>query len=545
MFLAAILLAQAISVLSLTSSEATGNPPQIYVGKTACATETLHFSWTLSSDPTGTGQTVNIVHARSAGTCSSTTAIAAPDTTNAAPSQTITGSDSVAADKMILDQTDAGMAGGCDNTTTTSAAPYVTYYCVQVLGNSLFSGTQVSAASIAVNFATAPPTPPASVVAEGGDQHLRVNWAAGNTAENIAYYDVHVLAAGDTLDTSKYSQRVNAQTNADVSQTDTGASLQNNVDYTVQVVATDVYGNVSDVSSAATGTPVAVLDFYGLYRNEGGGAEGHGGCTSSGATWIVLLGLAAGLWARRKKAGAALLLLFSLLVPAVARADDRPPRRILVGFKVDRYDPKVDSEAGLTGAPYHEIFGPRAPLRYQLEVDWEVAHPFGSLLVGVTAGFWQNYGKGLVADAAGHPVVPHTQSSDTALLDVLPLGAIVTYRFDLLADRWPRFPFIPYAQAGLMRALWASFAGNGNVSQDKSSGARGSGWSYGYTTALGVAFSLDAIDPPLAREAYMDTGIQRSAVFAEYGWTHLDDFGKSGTLILSDRAWRFGLSVEF
>ena len=41
------------------------------------------------------------------------------------------------------------------------------------------------------------------------------------------------------------------------------------------------------------------------------------------------------------------------------------------------------------------------------------------------------------------------------------------------------------------------------------------------------------------------TGIQRTSLFAEYGWTRLDDFHKSGTLILSDRAWRFGLSVEF
>ena len=40
-------------------------------------------------------------------------------------------------------------------------------------------------------------------------------------------------------------------------------------------------------------------------------------------------------------------------------------------------------------------------------------------------------------------------------------------------------------------------------------------------------------------------GIQRTCFFAEYGWTRLNDFGKSGALILSDRAWRFGLSVEF
>jgi len=60
-----------------------------------------------------------------------------------------------------------------------------------------------------------------------------------------------------------------------------------------------------------------------------------------------------------------------------------------------------------------------------------------------------------------------------------------------------------------------------------------------------VAVDLGAIDESLAREAYVGTGIQRTSLFAEYGWTRLNDFGKSGALILSDRAWRFGVSVEF
>jgi hypothetical protein len=96
-----------------------------------------------------------------------------------------------------------------------------------------------------------------------------------------------------------------------------------------------------------------------------------------------------------------------------------------------------------------------------------------------------------------------------------------------------------------MEALWVSYNGNGSVSSGRSAGGRGSGWTRGYTTALGVAFNLNAIDPDVAREAYLDTGIQRTALFAEYGWTYLNDFHKAGALVLSDHAWRFGLSVEF
>ena len=161
--------------------------------------------------------------------------------------------------------------------------------------------------------------------------------------------------------------------------------LQNDITYTVTVVANDIYGNVSDQSASRNGTPKHILDFYNLYRIDHGSAEGHGGCSSAGAaTWIALAILLTGLIARRRK-GAALVAGIALLAPAARaqwRAPERAPRRFLVAFKIDRYDPKVDSEAGLTGQPYHQIFGTRAPLRYQLEVDWEVAHPFGSLLVG-------------------------------------------------------------------------------------------------------------------------------------------------------------------
>lgn len=250
---------------------------------------------------------------------------------------------------------------------------------------------------------------------------------------------------------------------------------------------------------------------------------------------------------RRAPSLAAILtvLLAPLAWPFAARAADwtgldRPPRRILVGFKIDRYDPQVDTEPGLRGTPYRDIFHGRAPLRYQIEVDWEPLHPFGSLLVGLTAGFWQNFGKGLLRET-------QQPSGDTALLDVVPFGAVASYRLDWFADRYRWLPIVPYAQAGLSAALWASFAGNGNVSRvrDPSSRGRGSGWTYGWTGALGIALDLGAIDAALAREAYISTRIQRTSLFAEYGWTRLDNFKRRGALILTDRAWRFGLSVEF
>ena len=518
---------------------------QVYVGASNCGTKVIHFNWDLGVGRPAANESVLGFYAPNTSDCNSTSAPTASDK-QVSVGQGEVGSWTDSASNFILDQTDAGLPGGCSNNARSSSSPYTTFFCLQ-LKNTAITGTTVTSLNVPVNFATAPPTPPTSVAAVGGDSHLRIDWQAGNSSEKVAYYDVHVLAPGDALDTSRYADRVNSQTNSDVGHTDTGAALQNNTPYTVQVIATDLYGNVSTASAPVTGTPVAVLDFYGLYRQQGGRASGGGGCSSAGAgTWVALLGVLAVLAARGRRAAAGIAAI-ALLAPAARAADGSGSagRKILVGFKIDRYDPKVDSEAGLTGAPYHTIFGNRAPLRYQLEADWEVAHPFGTFLLGGTVGFWQNFGKGIVAATSGAPAQPVQQSSDTALLDVIPLGVIATYRFDWFADRYPRFPLIPYAQIGLMRALWVAFNGTGSVSGGGAAGGHGSGWTNGYTTALGLAVNLNAIDPDVAREAYVDTGIQRTSLFAEYGWTHLDNFRKSGALVLSDRAWRFGLAVEF
>lgn len=532
----------ATAQISLSSDLSPPSAPQIYIGRNNCKTQIINFNWDVGAGNPVAGSEVDILHVRSASTCSSTT-VSSPDTDTIAPSQAETGADQVKASDLILDQSDAGLANGCDNTDRPSSNPWTTYYCVQLKPSTAFGfGGSPTFASIPVSFAMANPTPPTGLAIDEGDQHLKVNWTVGDANEKISSYDVHVLEPDAGLDLSKVAEHVSSSTNADVTKTDDGQDLQNDVTYSVSVVATDVFGNTSDPSASASGTPKQVLDFYNLYRQEGGSAGGGGGCSSAGAaTWIALAVLLTGLLARRKK-GAALLVGLGLLAPAAHaewRAPARTDRKLLVGLKIDRYDPKVDSEAGLSGAPYHEIFGTRAPLRWQLEVDWEAAHPFGSLLLGVTAGYWQNFGKGRLASDVTQP------SSDTTLLDVVPFGLIATYRFDWLADRWERFPLIPYAQVGLQRALWASFSGTGAVSKDTVRGGRGSGWTNGYSTALGVAFALDALDPSLAREAYVDAGIQRTSLFAEYGWTRLDGFRKGGVLILTDRAWRFGLSMEF
>ena len=531
-----------ITITSTSSTSSTGGPAEVLIGKAACTLNTpVPFAVNLgTSGQLGTTPTVGVLRNANNANCSSGGAL---DTTLNVSFSGGTANFQSTPSELFVDAPDGG-GFDCNTIGHTSASPATFFVCVQSKQSAL-TGTTTLSDEIAVKFATQPPAAPTTPVVAAGDSQLRVGWSPGNAADRIATYDVHVARVNSTFDLNAHKNQVNGgQNSLKVSQTDDGTALENDAGYVVQVLATDVYDNVSGLSPPAVGSPQAVADFYDHYRNDGGGALGGHGCSSTGGVaWIAALGFVVALLARRRHAAAACLVVFALAIPAHAAESDRPPRRLLVGFKVDRYDPKVDSEKGLAGrTPYADIFGNRKPLRYQLEADWEVAHPFGSLLLGATIGYWQNFGKGLVHDTTA---TVGQRSDDTSLLDVIPFGAVATYRFDYLADRYRWFPLIPYAQAGLQRALWASYSGSGSVSHAKVDGRRGSGWSYGYTTAVGVALNLDAIDPGVAREAYQDVYIQRTAVFAEYGWTRLDDFNKAGGLILTDRAWRFGLSLEF
>lgn len=528
----------AASAVTLTVN---GFSQELRIGAKDCKSLQLVASWDLQTTPTGTDR-VRLIGARNgSGACSSTSATTLPDQTFLdRPPTAQTESTTVSAQAMVLSSSDAGVQP-CDDpdvASRSSANPLTNMLCVQY---SLTSGGSASTASVNVKYALAPPFPPIGIGVAPGDGHLKLNWSPGDPAEIIVQYDVHVEPEIGGVDGGVAATVTSAH--ADVSTTDDGQPLQNDAGYFITIVATDSYGNVSQPSIEVLGIPVATADFYSHYRDQGGSARG---CASGGASiWIAGIAIAlALLFRRRSKArnGASLVALLAVLAPAAHAVESERQPRFLMGFKIDRYDPKVDSERGLTGTPYHDVFGTRKPLRYQLEFDWEVAHPFGALLVGATVGFWQNYGKAILRSSPPGSPQP---SQDTTVLNVFPFGLIATYRFDWLANRWSRFPFIPYAQAGLMRALWMSYNGKGDVSSDPVNGGRGRGWTNGYTAALGLALSLNVIDVELAREAYLDTGIQRTSLFAEYGWTFLNNFNRGGALILNDRAWRFGLAVEF
>jgi uncharacterized protein (TIGR03382 family) len=532
-----------------------GETPAVRVGKSLCIPDqVIDFNYDLQVVPSP-NDTVQAWIVTDTSICSAIDDPPAPNQLLSVPSQSSqTGTLLLhpRAGELLLP--DATFQGGCANTTSRASSPFNEFFCMRRKTPPLLGGTTVvNSGTLQVSFALVPPAAPSRPAATPGDSHVVLEWTSNDSGDRL--WDVYVLPRNtpvNEIDLAKTAAHNVSSTHADVDHDSFGTSLRNGTIYDSYVRSIDGYQNTSPISGRTLIEPVLIEDFYARYRTAGGSAGGGGGCATGGPAGglaFVVLAVALARW--RRKAGVAALL---VAVAPAARADwtgiDRAPRRWLVGFKVDRYDPQIDSEKGLTAQPYHEIFHGRAPLRYQLEVDYQVLHPFGAVLVGGTVGYWQNVGKGIYGSDyvdPDNPTVVHLAgepSGDTARLDVVPFGAMVTYRFDWFADRYRWLPVVPYVQAGLQAALWAAHNGTGNVSSP-SNGGHGSGWSYGYTTALGIALDLGALDASLAREAYVDTGIQRTSVFAEYGWTRLSNFGKSGALILSDRAWRFGLSVEF
>jgi hypothetical protein len=549
-------------------------------GRADClAGKTAVFSWDFTGSNYQQGLYNITLRATKNSDC---TANSAGDTTYALPTTATQGSsNAINLTDFLFDATAASTCSA----TSTPANPGSSYFCV-VTYLATSPSTISDYAYVNVKYAMQPPSAPVSVAAEGGDSLLRVSWQAGNANDDLASTAIYVVPSGDAITTSTAAvSQVSAVTSQVVLNDSDGASLLNGSPYDVRLRALDSYNNWSDFSGLVTATPQPVDDFYRRYRGAGGQATG---CSSIAGGWWAALGLGALLFAGRRRTARArggrsagrwasgpLTLLLALLLPPVGATaaeagpaastllgdadapvfvpraasgpvgQSRSPRWLLVSVAFDQYNPNVDSEADLNGAtPYADIFQGRVPWRVQAEVALEVWHnPYlGSALLGVTAGFWQNIGKGFYA---GGPLAGQ-RSNDTALLNIWPLGLRATWRYDALADRWRYFPLIPYAQVGLMAAGWVAYNGAGEVAHARPPDTgKGAGWTTGVTAALGVAVTLDAIDPIISNEAYVDLGLQRTSLFAEYGWTKLDSFGSNTALILTDRAWRLGLAVEF
>jgi len=136
-----------------------------------------------------------------------------------------------------------------------------------------------------------------------------------------------------------------------------------------------------------------------------------------------------------------------------------------------------------------------------------------------------------------------TPSGDTCAPDVLRWAAIVTFALDC-SPMVPLVAVVSLYSPCRRLALCGSLARAPGAISKSSHRRRGSGWSSGTPPRSRSALDLGAIDAALARESYVATG-HRALRVRRVRRDHVSDFGQSVRADLEDRAWLFGVSVEF
>jgi hypothetical protein len=468
-----------------------------------------------------------------------------------------------------------------------------------------------SAPSLSLRLDGKPPTPPTAVSVQAGKEALILTWTASTSASSsstdLAGYLVFCQRATGTaaFSTSPYdSQYVSPETlsmnalcpnedalassvfattfaNLDAAYLCSGLigsdqtsyrlkNLENDVAYTLVMVAVDKDGNLSAPTDAITGTPVLTVDFYNEYVNEGGQVVG-GYCTIAsdaarpGALALLLFGFAiAWICVRRKRRGRwfYLIPLVGILgtQPALGQAvfhDDafpsleyerseanpsgRSPRTMAMEFRLGPYTPDIDSGLSSGATPGTTVFGNGTRLLYQLEVDYDLLQSFGTLAVGVGVGYFRETAKAFVATSDGTST--GLRSFDETALRLIPVSLLAVYRMDVFAERWS-VPLVPYAKLGLNYTFWKVTDGNGNVAT-LPQGGRGAGGTAGWKAAAGLAFQLDSLDPASMRALDSDSGLNHMYVFCEYAHVDASGLGMGNRLHVGDNTWSAGLLLEF
>jgi len=206
------------------------------------------------------------------------------------------------------------------------------------------------------------------------------------------------------------------------------------------------------------------------------------------------------------------------------------------------YWPDIDSQPGLTGQPYHSIFGNMARLLVSGEIDAQVLKipHFGSLGPAFSFGYTQMSAPAPFADGTG-------VSAENTNLEVFPMYLVAVLRVDVFMRDF-RIPFVPYVKAGLGFTLWRSFTDSGTSNYvDPITGQKKEafGGTWGEQIALGGMLNLDWIDRRAAASLDDYTSINHTYIFGEWMLANLDNFGSPNGLRVGTNTFCGGLAFEF
>jgi hypothetical protein len=206
------------------------------------------------------------------------------------------------------------------------------------------------------------------------------------------------------------------------------------------------------------------------------------------------------------------------------------------------YWPDIDSQPGLSGNPYHTIFGDMPRLLFAAELDAQLLRipHFGSLGPAFSFGYTQMSAPAPLADGSG-------LSAENTNIEVFPMYLVAVLRIDVLMRDF-KVPIVPYAKLGIAMTLWRAFTDTGTSSYvDPVTGqnrdAFGATW--GEQVALGGMLNLDWIDRRAATSLDEATSINHTYLFAEWMLANLDNFGSSSGLRVGTSTFCGGLAFEF
>lgn len=206
------------------------------------------------------------------------------------------------------------------------------------------------------------------------------------------------------------------------------------------------------------------------------------------------------------------------------------------------YWPNIDSQPGLTGNPYHTIFGNTARLLVSAELDVQLLRipHFGSIGPGLSFGYTQMSAPAPLADGSG-------VSAENTNIEVYPFYLTAVLRIDgLLRDF--HVPIVPYVKLGPAYTLWRVFTDSGTSSYTNPVTGKtttGFGGTWGEQLALGAQLNLDWIDRRGSGALDEATGINHTYIFGEWMFVNLDNFGSSSALRVGTNTFCGGLAFEF
>ncbi len=212
------------------------------------------------------------------------------------------------------------------------------------------------------------------------------------------------------------------------------------------------------------------------------------------------------------------------------------PQHFALEFRFGPYWPQVDSQPGLSGTPYHDVYGGGADFYFGAEFDWQalrIPH-FGTIGPALAAGYTKSSAKAQLSSGGG-------ASQEDTNLEIFPFYGVAVLRVDVFEHDYG-VPLVPYVKGGVGLALWNTSTDTG-ISHYQ--GVRGEGLTPGLQLAVGMALSLNWLDPRAALRLDTSVGINYTNLFGEWMLSNLDGFGSSSDMRVGTSTFVGGLSFDF